>query len=54
MNEFAPLALVGLAVLLFAAKQHRNVAFIAVLCMVLIMGGPSEFAHDVVSAIPGI
>lgn len=54
MNEFAPLALVGLGVLLFAAKQHRTVALLSVLCVVLIMGGPSEFAHDVVGAIPGI
>lgn len=47
-------ALVALVVVLAVAKQHRLPALIAAAAVVMLMGGPVQFIHAALAAIPGI
>ncbi len=52
MISFA--ALVALGVIIAIAKQHRIPVLITAAAVVMLMGGPSEFIHAAIAAIPGI
>ncbi|MGW2565799.1 hypothetical protein [Streptomyces sp. NPDC001537] len=47
-------ALVALVVVLAVAKQHRIPALIAAVAVVMLMGGPQQFIHAAIAAVPGL
>jgi len=53
MDSLGLVALVALAVLIVAGKQHRTSVLMAVAAMVVIVG-PSVVIHTVLGLVPGI